>query len=124
MTPDKLLEIAKTLKPCPWCGHRPKIVAIRQWFSIECHNDDCGMRTVRTYSHLDPARAGADWNEQGEMKPTDNSSDAESVTPSGNEPDDELKAWARCGRKARRSFIEADMRPKPNLRHESEAGDE
>lgn len=67
-----------TMKPCPFCGATPEpfVTRLTKWISIQCMNDDCGVRPYTRYRET-MDEAVALWN-----KRTDNF-----TAPSGGAPE-------------------------------------
>lgn len=49
------------LKPCPWCGSKPKRIQFGRWYSVRCEFEGCFVKPVTNW-YSTQSRATGVWN--------------------------------------------------------------
>lgn len=66
MTKEQIKAYEEQLKPCPFCGKKPKVRDLEKFkaFTVDCVNADCGANAfVKACSTLEEAIEA--WNKRG-----------------------------------------------------------
>ena len=55
--------VEDSMKPCPFCGQKPRLLNDWGRWLVDCDNHECGL-LVRTPSYGSPEGAVAKWNDR------------------------------------------------------------